>query len=85
MEAGDDLVEPTFRRLIDDRQLLAYDYDGFWHAVDTAKDKDRVDTLYAKGDPPWCVWDRASPPREADVAEAARGGSGSEPVAVETD
>lgn len=60
MEEGDDLVEPTFQRLIDDRKLLAYDYDGFWHAVDTAKDKDRVDSLYASGNPPWTVWDRSS-------------------------
>jgi glucose-1-phosphate cytidylyltransferase len=57
MEKGDDLVEPTFDRLIDDEELLAYDYDGFWQAVDTAKDKARVDELHATGRPPWAVWD----------------------------
>ncbi|HEX7023894.1 MAG TPA: sugar phosphate nucleotidyltransferase [Gemmatimonadales bacterium] len=57
IRAGEELVEEPFQRLIRDRQLVAYEYDGFWLAVDTAKDKQRVDELYARGAPPWMVWE----------------------------
>jgi glucose-1-phosphate cytidylyltransferase len=53
---GEELVGPPFQRLIAARQLVAYEYDGFWVAVDTAKDKQLVDALYASGAPPWRVW-----------------------------
>jgi glucose-1-phosphate cytidylyltransferase len=42
--------------MIDAGKLLAYPYDGYWQAVDTAKDKSRVDELHAAGSPPWQVW-----------------------------
>ena len=53
---GDELVLEPFQRLIRDQQLLAYQYDGFWLAVDTAKEKRHVDELFAAGHPPWEVW-----------------------------
>ena len=56
LRAGEELVEAPFQRLIAARQLVAYEYDGFWVAVDTAKDKQRVDELFATGAPPWRVW-----------------------------
>lgn len=71
MEPGDDLVEPTFERLIRNRELLAYDYDGFWQAVDTAKDKERVDQLHASGCPPWAVW---GPTQATEAAAESLGG-----------
>jgi len=56
LENGCDLVAEPFQELIRHDQLVAYQYDGFWMAVDTAKDKKRIDDLYAAGDPPWEVW-----------------------------
>ena len=53
---GEDLVEEPFHRLMHERKLLAYHYDGFWVPMDTAKDKKRLDDLYASGRPPWYVW-----------------------------
>lgn len=53
----EDLVEQPFQRLIQSGQLVTYSYDGFWIAVDTAKDKQRVDELYASGKPPWVIWE----------------------------
>ena len=53
---GEELVLQPFQRLIKDRRLLAYNYDGFWLAVDTAKEKQRIDELFAAGNPPWEVW-----------------------------
>ncbi|HTR21207.1 MAG TPA: sugar phosphate nucleotidyltransferase [Gemmatimonadales bacterium] len=59
LHEGDELVLEPFQRLIAERQLLAYNYDGFWIAVDTAKEKKRVDDLFAAGHPPWEVWNTA--------------------------
>lgn len=54
---GEDLVLEPFQRMIRAHQLVAYDYDGFWLPMDTAKDKKRIDDLYEAGSPPWHVWD----------------------------
>jgi len=56
LKPGEELVLEPFQRLIAERKLLAYNYDGFWVAVDTAKEKQRVDELFAAGNPPWQVW-----------------------------
>lgn len=53
---GEDLVDRPFQRLIKKRELVAYEYDGFWANLDTYKDKQRLDELTSKGDAPWEVW-----------------------------
>lgn len=62
---GEELVVEPFQRLLAARQLVAYPYDGFWIAVDTAKEKKRVDDLFAAGTPPWAVWDRRNGARRS--------------------
>ena len=54
--AGEDLVEEPFRRLIDTGELSAYRHDGFWHSMDTFKDKQAFDDMVARGTRPWEVW-----------------------------
>jgi glucose-1-phosphate cytidylyltransferase len=56
IEPGDELVEQPFARLIADRKLMAYDYDGFWCAMDTFKDKKNFDDMFESGKRPWEVW-----------------------------
>jgi len=56
MRAGEELVEAPFQRLIAADQLLAYPYEGFVASMDTFKDKQHFDELYAKGSAPWEVW-----------------------------
>lgn len=56
IEAGEELVEEPFDRLMTERKLLAFNYDGFWVPMDTAKDKRRLEDLYESGRPPWYVW-----------------------------
>jgi glucose-1-phosphate cytidylyltransferase len=56
MKPGEELVIEPFQRLIEDRQLAAYEYDGFFAAMDTFKDKQQLDDLYECGQPPWEVW-----------------------------
>lgn len=53
---GEELIEEPFRRLINDRRLTAYKYDGFWGCMDTFKEKQDLDEKFAKGDAPWEVW-----------------------------
>jgi glucose-1-phosphate cytidylyltransferase len=53
---GEELVEKPFSRLVAQDKLLAYNYDGFWVPMDTAKDKAKLDELHASGAPPWYVW-----------------------------
>jgi glucose-1-phosphate cytidylyltransferase len=69
---GEELVLEPFQRLVDEGQLLAYPYDGFWMAMDTAKDKRRIDDLFESGSPPWMVWDRRVRDRLAAGAPAIR-------------
>lgn len=56
MQEGEELVREPFRRLVNEKQLLAYQHDGFWACMDTFKDKQHLDDLYAKGKAPWQVW-----------------------------
>jgi glucose-1-phosphate cytidylyltransferase len=74
IEDGDELVLEPFQRLVHDHQLLAYDYDGFWLPMDTAKDRKRIEDLYAQGNPPWEVWrkDAAQPRTNGPQPEVHR-------------
>jgi len=53
---GEDLVNEPFRRLIDKRELVAYEYDGFWGSLDTYKDKQRLDELITSNNASWQLW-----------------------------
>jgi glucose-1-phosphate cytidylyltransferase len=56
MRPGEELVIEPFRRLIQKRQLTAFEYNGFFASMDTFKDKQQLDDLYESGQPPWQVW-----------------------------
>jgi glucose-1-phosphate cytidylyltransferase len=43
-----------------DGQLHAYRHDGFWDCMDTYKDAVVLNDLWAAGEPPWTVWERAA-------------------------
>jgi glucose-1-phosphate cytidylyltransferase len=50
---GDELVVEPFGRLIEEGELLAYRYEGFWEPMDTIKDKQRLDALAESSQAPW--------------------------------
>jgi len=56
MKEGEELLLEPFQRLLEREQLLAYKYDGFWAAMDTFKDKQLLEDIYAGGQAPWQVW-----------------------------
>ncbi len=71
LHPGEDLVEEPFLRLIEAGKLAAYEHEGFWMAVDTAKDKQRIDHLYEAGSPPWMIWNgNGAPTRHRGPAPA---------------
>jgi glucose-1-phosphate cytidylyltransferase len=53
---GEDLVNEPFGRLITKRELLAYNFNGFWANMDTYKDKQQLDDWASKGHAQWQVW-----------------------------
>ena len=37
-------------------QLMCYKHDGFWQCMDTMRDKERLEKLWAEKRAPWKVW-----------------------------
>jgi glucose-1-phosphate cytidylyltransferase len=74
MQPGEELVIEPFQRLIRDRELAAFEYDGFFTAMDTFKDKQLLDDLYECGQPPWEVW-RGSAAEIEDAAAVSKSSS----------
>lgn len=38
------------------KQVQAYFHRGFWHAMDTLRDKQRLEELWTRGEAPWKIW-----------------------------
>ena len=53
LREGEELVLDPFNRLIAERRLLAYRYEGFWRAMDTLQDKRVLEEMVEKGNMPW--------------------------------
>lgn len=58
INAGEELVEEPFTRLIEKKALSVYRHQGFWRAMDTFKDKITFDRMEAQGQCPWMIWKR---------------------------
>jgi glucose-1-phosphate cytidylyltransferase len=66
MRPGEELVLDPFERLIAADQLQTHQHDGWAASMDTFKDKQGLDELYAKGRAPWEVWRK-----DVEVPESA--------------
>lgn len=56
--SGDDMpweLEPL-QSLARDGELMAYHHAGFWTGMDTLRDKNHLEALWAAGQAPWRVW-----------------------------
>lgn len=55
--AGDDtpFESEPLEALARDRQLMAFEHPGFWHPMDTLRDKNHLERLWAEG-APWKTW-----------------------------
>ena len=56
---GDDSTvwerEPL-EQLAQDGELAAYKHQGFWHPMDTLRDKNILEKMWESGEAPWKVW-----------------------------
>src|SRR5436190_1569264 len=52
----EELVIEPFQRLVKEKQLIGYTYDGFWESMDTFKDRQHLESLASSGLAPWEVW-----------------------------
>jgi glucose-1-phosphate cytidylyltransferase len=68
MRDKEELVNGPFERLIEQKQLIGYPYNGFWASMDTFKDKQQLENLWGSGSAPWEVWKKK-------VAKPANGNS----------
>jgi glucose-1-phosphate cytidylyltransferase len=75
MKAGEELVLQPFQRLIEQKQLIAHPYDGFFASMDTFKDKQVLDDLYNSGKAPWEVWKNEPGKSGKTVAVAVQSGA----------
>jgi glucose-1-phosphate cytidylyltransferase len=53
---GTSWEEEPLAALALERQLRAYRHLGFWHAMDTLRDKTHLEELWASGAAPWKAW-----------------------------
>ncbi|WP_421934540.1 glucose-1-phosphate cytidylyltransferase [Phenylobacterium sp.] len=56
--AGDEIPfeSAPLEGLAADGELMAYRHEGFWAAMDTLRDKNQLEALWASGRAPWHVW-----------------------------
>ena len=51
------LERDPLERLAEGKQLRAYRHEGFWQPMDTLRDKQLLESLWAGGRPPWRIWE----------------------------
>lgn len=49
--------QEPLRTLAADGELMAYRHPGFWQPMDTLRDKQHLEALWASGEAPWRTWD----------------------------
>jgi len=47
------LEREPLEKLAKDGELVAYRHEGFWHCMDTIRDKDNLNEIWASGNAPW--------------------------------
>ena len=57
--AGDNILweQEPLNRLATAGELMAYEHDGFWQPMDTLRDKQLLEELWASGKAPWKIWE----------------------------
>lgn len=54
---GTAFEKEPLQRLAEEGQLKAYRHEGFWQCMDTQREKDKLEALWASGEAPWKVWE----------------------------
>lgn len=56
--SGDDdvLEKKPLETVAKEGQLMAYKHEGFWQCMDTVREKETLEKMWAKNEAPWKVW-----------------------------
>lgn len=54
------LEQQPLSALASQGQLMAYQHEGYWQPMDTLRERQDLERLWATGEAPWRVWDRSS-------------------------
>ena len=44
-------------RLAAERQMKSFYHSGFWQCMDTQREKEQLEKMWASGNAPWKVWE----------------------------
>ena len=50
------LEQEPLRNLAENGDLSAFEHEGFWHPMDTLRDKNHLESLWSNSKAPWKVW-----------------------------
>lgn len=55
---GDETVleQGPFKELVEDGEMMGFLHEDFWQCMDTQREKQRLETLWASGNAPWKRW-----------------------------
>lgn len=58
IEDGEEVMfeEKPLRNLAKDEEIAVYEHSGFWTAIDTFKDIEKINKMWDMGDRPWKIW-----------------------------
>lgn len=58
--SGDDIIfeKEPMDGLVRDCQLMGYVHKGFWQCMDTLREKEKLEQLWASGNAPWKLWNK---------------------------
>ena len=57
IEGDDETLETgVLARLVERRQLAVYQHEGFWQCMDTYREMQQLDEMWARGKAPWRAW-----------------------------
>ncbi len=59
LSKNDDLVfeQEPMKQLVTEGNLAVFEHDGFWMPMDTSREYQLINSLYAKGEAPWVRWE----------------------------
>lgn len=50
------LEKAPLERVAKENQLMAYKHEGFWQCMDTVREKEKLEEMWASGKAPWKIW-----------------------------
>ncbi len=51
------LEKESLTKLVEEGELAGYNHKGFWQCMDTMREKQKLEKLWAKGTAPWKLWE----------------------------